>query len=450
VVHYAKHTPPDADHPRPRRVFGSSGSPLAGVLLAGILLAGPRWFGERAMAGPPDRGNQVEAADASDDSMSETELLDGREGRDLLLGGFRPVPQLKTPTTPLAGARFPVVDIHTHFRHRFRHSAEQLDDFVALMDRQNIAVCASLDGQLGSELEEHKRYLLTKYPDRFLIFANIDWQGAGKDDDPSTWDCHREDFGRRMAKQLADARRRGAAGLKIFKQLGLGYRNPDGSLIKTDDPRWDPIWEACGRLGMPVLIHTADPAAFFLPIDETNERWEELHRHPEWSFPADKFPSRAELLHARNRVIERHPKTVFIGAHMANNPEDLETVGQWLDRYPNLQIEFASRIAELGRQPYTARKFFLKYPDRILFGTDGPWPETRIRYYWRFLETWDENFPYSEKPFPPQGLWNIYGLGLPEDVLRQVYQQNAVRLLPGLAEKLERFQQTRGSSESSK
>ena len=311
------------------------------------------------------------------------------------------------------------------------------------MDRHNIAVCVSLDGRLGTDLEEHKQYLWERYPDRFMIFANIDWRGDGDPDDPASWDCHREDFGPRMARELADAKRRGAVGLKLFKQFGLGHRNPDGSLIKIDDPRWDPIWQACGKLGMPVIIHTADPAAFFDAIDETNERWEELHRHPEWSFPADKFPPRKELLDARNRIIARHPNTVFIGAHMANNPEDLETVGVWLDRYPNLVVEFASRIGELGRQPYTARKFFLKYSDRILFGTDGPWPETRIRYYWRFLETFDENFPYSEKTFPPQGFWNIYGLGLPDDVLRKVYHENAERLLPGLREKRLKFEASR-------
>jgi predicted TIM-barrel fold metal-dependent hydrolase len=369
--------------------------------------------------------------------------LDGREGRDLLLRLFRPEPKLQVPRTEIESAKFPVVDIHTHFRYRLRHSAEQLDAFVHLMDRNNIAVCVSLDGRLDDELKEHQDYLLEQYPHRFAIFANIDWRGDGDPDDPATWDCHRPDFGHRMARALADAKQRGAVGLKVFKQLGLGYRNPDGSLIKIDDPRWDPIWKVCGELKMPVIIHTADPAAFFDPIDETNERWEELHRHPEWSFPADKFPSRQSLLDARNRVIARHPETVFIGAHMANHPEDLQVVAEWLERYPNLVVEFASRIAELGRQPYTARKFFLQYPDRILFGTDGPWPETRIHYYWRFLETFDENFPYSEKPFPPQGFWNIYGIGLPDEVLRKVYHENALRILPGLREKVERFRKER-------
>ena len=209
--------------------------------------------------------------------------------------------------------------------------------------------------------------------------------------------------------------------------------------MKIDDVRWDPIWRTCGQLGIPVIIHTADPIAFFRPIDETNERWEELFRHPEWGFPPDKFPSRESLLADCNRVIQRHPKTTFIGAHMANSSEDLATVASWLEKYPNLVVELASRIGELGRQPYTARAFFIKYADRILFGTDGPWPELRITYYWRFLETYDEYFPYSEKEFPPQGLWRIYGLGLPDRVLKQIYYENACRLIPGVKTKVSKY-----------
>lgn len=366
-------------------------------------------------------------------------VLDGRDGRQLLLENFRPQPALRVPQHDLRRAKFPVVDVHTHFRHKFRGTAAELDEWVRLMDRNNIAVCVSLDGQWDSLLEEHSRLLWTKHKDRFAIFANIDWQGSGKADDPATWDCQRPDFARRIARQLADAKERGACGVKIFKQFGLEYKKPDGSLIRIDDERWDGIWQACGELGLPVLIHTADPAAFFEPIDATNERWEELHRRPEWSFHGRHFPERDDLLAALNRVIERHPRTIFIGAHVANNAEDLAAVGSWLDKYPNLYVEIASRINELGRQPFTARRFFLKYQNRILFGTDGPWPEQRLWLYWRFLETEDEYFPYSEKDFPPQGLWNIYGLTLPDEVLRNVYSENAVRILPSLKPKLERF-----------
>lgn len=365
--------------------------------------------------------------------------LDGRAGRQLLLENFRPAAQLKVDRTKLARARFPVVDIHTHFRHKFRGGAGELAHWIRVMDENQIAVCVSLDGQWDALLDEHAALLWEKHRDRFAIFANIDWQGSGRADDPASWDCHRPDFARRTAAQLARAQERGAAGVKIFKQFGLGYRNPDGSLVAIDDPRWDDIWRACGELGLPVLIHVADPVAFFEPIDERNERWEELHRHPDWSFPAPQFPRHAELLAAFMRVVERHPKTTFIGAHVASNAEDLAQVGQWLDEHPNLYVEIASRISELGRQPYTARRFFVKYADRILFGTDGPWPVERLHLYWQFLETENEYFPYSEKPFPPQGFWQIYGLNLPDDVLRKVYHENAARIVPGVAERLRTF-----------
>jgi len=393
---------------------------------------------------PLDSGRRLLAAavdpkDGSDDEREARMPLDGKDGRPLALDQFRPRSMLRVETHQPPGAKFPCVDVHTHPRFRLLHSKKRLDEFVKIMDEQNIAACVSLDGRLGAEFEEHAKYLWTQYRDRFVIFANVDWMGSGKPDDPASWDCQRTDFGRHTTEQLAEAKRMGASGLKFFKQFGLGYRNPDGSLIRIDDPRWDPIWEACGKLGLVVIIHTADPAAFFLPIDAHNERWEELHRHPDWSFYGEDFPSRDELLEARNRVIGRHPETTFIGAHMANNPEDLARVGEWLDQYPNLYIEIAARIAELGRQPYTARRFFLKYADRIMFGTDGPRSRARLLPHWRFLETFDENFPYAENPFPPQGLWNIFGIGLPDDVLRKVYYGNAMRVIPGISERVEKY-----------
>ncbi|MEQ8209374.1 MAG: amidohydrolase family protein [Lacipirellulaceae bacterium] len=373
--------------------------------------------------------------------LNAEETLDGREGRDLALDRFRPQSQLVLPQETVRRAKFPVVDVHVHCRLKMRQSPEVVDEFVRLMDAQNIAVCVSLDGGLGEKFEEHKQFLQQRYPNRFVIFANIDWIGNGTREEPATWDCHRPDFGRRMALALADAKERGAAGLKIHKMLGLYYRNPDGSYMAVDDPRWDPIWEACGELGLPVIIHTADPVAFFEPIDATNERWEELNRHPDWSFaggPPNNYdgPGHDELLEARNRVIARHQKTTFIGAHVANYPENLAKVGEWLDAYPNLVVEIAARIAELGRQPRSARKFFLKYQDRIMFGTDGPRPAGRLHPHWRMLETDHEYFTYAEGQYPPQGIWNIYGLDLPDEVLRKVYFENAERVIPGVADRL--------------
>lgn len=362
--------------------------------------------------------------------------LDGADGRPLALENFRPQSMLRVPEHPRRQAALPVVDVHVHPAIRLHEQPEALEQFVRLMDDQNIAVCVSLDGGLGERFRAHSAYLWTKHRDRFVIFANVDWRGAGQADDPATWDCHRPEFARRIAAQLAEAKQAGASGLKIFKEFGLTLKNPDGSLVKIDDPRWDPIWQACGELGLPVLIHTADPLAFFRPIDATNERWEELSRHPDWSFSGPQFPTHAELLAALLRVVERHPRTTFIAAHMANSGEDLATLANWLDKYPNLYVDLAARIAELGRQPVTARKFLLRYSDRVLFGSDGPRDPQRMRLHWRFLETDDEYFPYAENAFPPQGFWRIYGVHLPDDVLRNVYHENAARLIPGVRERL--------------
>jgi predicted TIM-barrel fold metal-dependent hydrolase len=364
--------------------------------------------------------------------------LDGREGRELALDQFRPRSMLTVPSHQPPRAKFPVVDVHVHPRIRFHHDPERLAEFVRIMDNQNIGVCVSLDGGLGEQLSEHQAYL-KPYADRFVIFANIDWRGTGRVDDPATWDCQRPDFGRRMAEALRAAKSAGAVGLKIFKDFGLTLKNEDRSTARIDDERWDPIWAACGELGFPILIHVADPAAFFLPTDERNERWEELRRHPDWSFYGPQFPRREDLFAQFLSVVKRHPRTTFIGAHVVDNAEDLASVSQWLDEHPNLWLEIASRISELGRQPTTSRAFLIKYQDRVMFGTDGPRVLERLLPHWRFLETRDEYFPYAENPFPPQGFWNIYGIGLDDDVLRKLYHENAMRLIPGVRDKLAKF-----------
>jgi len=386
----------------------------------------------------PTADNSVPKIDATLDGPL-VGPLDGRDGRDLSLRLFQAKSKLVVPQSPLTRASLPVIDVHTHFFYKLRHNEQALIDYVAMMDRNSIAVSISLDGQLGDQLDRHIEFLWTAYKDRFAIFANVDWRGDGAIDDPSTWACQRPGFAERTAAELAEAVKRGVCGLKIFKQLGLGYRDPGGKLLQIDDTRWDPIWKECGKHGIPVLIHTGDPPSFFDPIDQTNERWEELSRHPDWSFHDPKFPRLEQLFEARNRVIAKHPQTLFIGAHVASGSEDLALVSQWLDAYPNLFLDISSRISELGRQPYSAHDFLIKYADRVLFGTDGPWPEERLRYYWRFLETRDQHFPYSEKTPPPQGLWAIYGVELPENVLRKIYSENAVRLIPGVASRLEKW-----------
>lgn len=352
-----------------------------------------------------------------------------KNSRRIYLDEFRPRSELKAPQHIIQRAKFPCVNVHTH---PGKLTEKQLDEMVEAMDASNIAVSVSLDGRIGQELSQQLQLYQQRHPGRFVVFVRMDYQGDGERNKPETWDVHRDGFGLRMADRLSHAVKQGAAGLKLTKMLGLYLRDPQGKLLTVDDPRFDPVWQRAGELGIPVLWHAADPIAFFRPIDERNERWEELFRHPEWSFYSKDFPAHQEIIDARNRVIARHPRTTFICAHMADIPEDLAKLGSYLERYPNMYVEIAARIAELGRQPYTARKFFLNYADRILFGTDGVPPVSELIPHWRFLETWDENFPYEDNPFPPQGFWNIYGIGLPDEVLRKVYYENAVRLIPGV------------------
>ena len=358
---------------------------------------------------------------------------------DISIRDFRPRSMLRVQESHLEHAQFPVIDVHTHFRFKLpKATSTEIANYVRdSLDKNHVAVCISMDAMLGNE-DDHLKLLGGDLADRFGVFVHLDWQGAGTADDPKSWACNQVSFARNVVEQLRVAKRKGCLGVKVFKQFGLGYLGPDGELLKVDDPRFDPIWQVCGELEMPVLIHTADPAAFFEPINSENERWEELSRHPDWSFVDVKFPRREELLAALLRLVDRHRKTKFIAAHCANYAEDLETLGRWLEKYPNLYIDFASRIGELGRQPYTARAFLERFNDRVLFGTDGPWPAERLGYYWRFLETFDEHFPYSEKQPPPQGLWQIYGVGLSNESLEKIYYRNALILLPELAERYAR------------
>ena len=354
--------------------------------------------------------------------------------RRLYLDEFRPRAELKAPEQSVDRAKFPCVNVHTH---PIKLTDAELAEMVQAMDVSNIAVSVSLDGQAGPDFPQHYGRLAKAYPNRFVVFVRMDYLGKGERENPATWDVNQPGFGLQMADKLTAAVRQGARGLKLLKDLGLTVRDQEGKLIAPDDRRFDPVWQRAAELNVPVLWHCSDPIAFFRPTDEKNERQEELYRHPEWSFYGKDFPTHQSLIDARNRVIERHPKTTFICAHMADIPEDLAKLGSYLDRYPNMNVEIAARVSELGRQPYTARKFFLKYSDRILFGTDGVPPVSELVPHWRFLETFDEYFPYEDNPFPPQGFWNIYGIGLPDDVLKKVYHENAERLIPGVREALE-------------
>ncbi|MFN6206694.1 MAG: amidohydrolase family protein [Planctomycetota bacterium] len=363
----------------------------------------------------------------------------GAAPADLSLRDFRPRSTLIVPETKLAHAAFPVIDLHTHFRLRMREATpEDLGKYVReVLDPNQVAICISLDAKLGEE-DEHLNYLAGPLADRFGVFVHLDFQGSGQAARPETWAVNQPSFAREVAAKLQRAKASGCLGVKFFKQFGLEHPDSQGRPLRINDRRFDPIWKACGELGLPVLMHVADPAAFFLPTDATNERWEELARHPEWSFADSKFPRRERLAEDFLEVVARHRGTTFVAAHCLNYANDLGTLGKWLEAHSNLYVDIASRINELGRQPYTARAFFDRFDQRILFATDGPWPAERLGYYWRFLETFDENFPYSEKQPPPQGLWSIDGIGLRQESLRRIYFENAIRLMPALKEKYER------------
>jgi predicted TIM-barrel fold metal-dependent hydrolase len=357
------------------------------------------------------------------------------------LADFRPKSMLHVPETKVPRSRYPVIDIHAHLSIRAKSvngvgTGEKMDflatpeTLLPVMDRKNVRIMVNLTGGSGKGLEEAIHTFQQPHPDRFLTFTEPTWDHANQPSYPQF-----------QADEIARAHRAGARGVKILKTLGLYLREniSEGRLVKIDDPRFDPMWEACGSLGIPVAIHVSDPEAFFLPTDNTNERFEELNNHPDWSFHGKDFPSNSELLEARNRVLAKHPKTQFIVLHVGNNAENLPYVSECMDRFPNMAVEMAARVGELGRQPRMSRKFFDKYQDRILFGTDAVpngtdtpqqiFGDELYEIYYRFLETEDEYFDYAPAPVPPQGRWRIYGIGLPDGILKKVYYENAARLL---------------------
>lgn len=335
---------------------------------------------------------------------------------DDMIKAYDPTPALVTDATEVTRSRFPSIDIHCHWSLREDPAA-----LLRVMDERNVQRAINLSGGWGSHLDQMLEQCTESSDGRLLVFCNVDFSRI---DEPG--------FGEQAAAEIRRGRARGVAGLKIFKNLGLTVRDASGEIVAIDDPRLDPIWAVCGELGMPVLIHSADPVAFFQPIDEDNERWMQLQRHPDWSFYGDEFPDREEVLAQRNRMMTKHRQTTFIGAHMGGNAEDLAALAEVLDAHPNFVVDMSARVAELGRQPYTARKFFIEYQDRILYGTDrypGRANQPRHPIYCRFLETDDEYFKYYDHPFPPTGEWRIYGIYLPHEVLEKVYTLNAERVL---------------------
>lgn len=365
----------------------------------------------------------------------------------IALTEFEPRSALHASETKVQRARHPVIDVHSHLTssngpESVRHLDPAAANLLQVMDAVGLRTMVNLTGGRGKGLAESVERYDRGHPGRFVSFTEPAWSRASE-----------PGYAAFQADQIKAAKQAGARGVKVLKTLGLYLRDsagagaaggPDaakmkGPLVKVDDPRFDPMWEACGALGMPVAIHVADPEAFFQPIDRYNERYEELFHHPDWSFHGPGFPSFDEILAACDRVFARHPKTTFLALHVGHDAENLARVAERLDRFPNMIVELGARIGELGRQPRAARRFFDKYQDRILFGTDATphgkevpqqlFGEALYRIYFRFLETEDEYFDYAPAAVPPQGRWRIYGLGLPDAILKKVYHENAVRWL---------------------
>ena len=339
-------------------------------------------------------------------------MVSAKAETDLRLTDFAPRASLVVPAHDVQRAKYPAVDFHNHL------DAQEPREVLRVLDACGVERCVNITMRVGDEAVEMLERFQRAAPDRFSTVAWMDWRGLGE-----------PDFFARSVERLERIVAKGARGLKVWKDLGLSLRDRDGSLLRVDDERLAPLFERAGELGVFVMFHTADPDAFFQPVDRFNERYEELSAHPDWGFHGSHF-TKAELLAQRNRVFARHPRTQFVGAHVAERPECLAEVAGWLEAHPNFSVDISARASELGRQPYTAREFFNNYSERILFGTDLVPEEEMYRLYFRFLETADEYFDYPSHA-SRQGRWQIYGLRLPDEVLRRVYRDNALRLLDG-------------------
>ncbi|RRA49827.1 amidohydrolase family protein [Acidipila sp. EB88] len=328
----------------------------------------------------------------------------------LPVSDFHPRSMLTTPVHDIQVPRFPVIDYHNHL------DAQDPSRVLEIMDACGIDHVVNITMQVGDEaIAQIKRYRDAD-AERFSTIGWMDWRDVAEDG-----------FVERSVERLERLVEHGIVGFKFWKDLGLTVRDASGKLLRVDDERLAPVFERAGELGIPVMVHIGDPEAFFLPIDANNERFEELAAHPDWSFHGAEYGKHA-LLDQRDRVFKRHPRTCFVAAHVAENGEDLQRVTRMLDEHPNVSVDISARASELGRQPYAARRFFLRFADRIVFGADLVPEESMYRLYYRFLETEDEYFEYPTHA-SRQGRWNIYGMHLPDDVLRKVYRDNALKLL---------------------
>jgi len=350
------------------------------------------------------------------------------------LRDYQPIAKLVTKVTQVDHPRFPVIDAHNHLGDEFGGGLihHPLSELLDTMDQAGVRRLVDLDGMVSEEvLNLHLDRLKSRAPERFRVFGGVDW---------SAWPTQGDKFGEWAAARLRVQKARGADGLKVWKPFGLQVCDQHGQLVAVDDTRLDPLWETAAELDLPVAIHVADPVAFFDPLDKFNERWEEIERNPAWHFESrltnsgqansrPPYPPFLFILESLARLVERHPRTTFIGAHVGCYAENLGWVSALLERCPNFYIDISARLGELGRQPYSARRFFIKYSDRILFGTDMGLDIEGYRRHYRFLETDDEYFNYAEGEVPSQGRWYAYGLYLPDEVLEKVYYQNAEKVI---------------------
>jgi predicted TIM-barrel fold metal-dependent hydrolase len=336
------------------------------------------------------------------------------QSQDLTFEAYNPESTLVVPEHPITRAKFPVVDIHSHHRDM---SDGDLSLLIKAMDTLNLAVLVNLSGGSGDRIVGAMANINKNYPDRFLLFANVDFERVGE-----------ADWGTRAATQLRTDVENGAVGLKIFKSLGLRYQDIKGNRIPVDDPRLDPVWEMCATLSIPVLIHAADPKSFWDPMDAQNERWLELKTRPGRKRSATDPVPWEQIIAEQHNLFRNHPKTTFINAHMGWYANNLDRLSELMEEFPNMYVGIGAIIAELGRQPRRAKAFFIQYQDRILFGKDS-WQPSEFPTYFRVLETSDEYFPYHKKY---HAFWAMYGLDLPDEVLRKVYYKNALKILPKL------------------
>ncbi len=330
---------------------------------------------------------------------------------------YEPVSTLVVEEHPVDRAKYPFIDVHSHHRRAAAYDDEQMAELISDMDGLNMAVAINLSGGWGDRLKATVKSMEGRYPDRFVVFANIDFSGIGE-----------PGWTERAVKQLEEDVANGARGLKIYKNLGLTLVDSDSLRVAVNDPRIDPIWAICGELGIPVLIHTGEPASFWLPRDRYNERWLELKLRPGRYRDPELYPSWEDVMGEQHDVFRRHPGTTFINAHMGWYANNLAGMAKLMEEFPNMYTEVGAVLGELGRQPRTARKFLIEYKERVMFGKDA-WAPDEYRVYFRTFETSDEFFKYYRKY---HAHWNLYGLDLPDDVLRHIYYRNALKVIPGL------------------